>query len=235
MNKLERVESGLLGSRDALYALERADQARLLVLSDTHGHYDLFESIVREYGPSSDALLFAGDGMWDVVQYVENAHASERLRVALPPVVAFVAGNGDGDQYRVCLPSNGPVDEPSEAPGFSLTVPQRLVVKACGFSVLLAHGHRHSVDVNPEILVSLARSLACDVAVHGHTHIPFAEEFTSVLVLNPGSPSRPRGHTGPSFALVDLESTVLTPKVTFCAVSEAPRGGFAFGESPARL
>jgi len=54
-------------------------------------------------------------------------------------------------------------------------------------------------------------------------------------VLNPGSPSRPRGHSSPSFALVDLDSTVLSPKVTFCAVTELSRGGFAFVESPARL
>jgi putative phosphoesterase len=234
MNALERISPGLLGSPDALSNLENADSARLLVIADTHGHYEVLEAIIREYGPSSDVLLFAGDGMWDIVQYLENAQESDKLKAALPPVLAFVSGNGDGDEYRVSLPS-ADVHAEEDAPGVTLSVPVRLIVKASGYAILLVHGHRYSVDVNPEILVDVAHSLDCDIAIHGHTHLPFAEEYSHILVLNPGSPSRPRGQSRPGFAFVDLESTGLAPRVTFCTVEDGARGSFSFIESPAIL
>jgi hypothetical protein len=234
MNALDRLSPGLLGSSEALEFLEKADSARILAIADTHGHYEVLETIIREYGPACDLMLFAGDGMWDVVQYVENAQESDRLRAALPSVVAFVSGNGDGDEYRVSLPQSDAHDA-EDAPGVTLSVPARLIVRVCGYSILLVHGHRYSVDVNPEILVDVAHGMNCDIALHGHTHLPFAEEYSHILVLNPGSPSRPRGQSQPGFALVDLEATGITPKVTFCAIGETSRGSFSFSEFPARL
>lgn len=228
MNVLTQLDSGLLGSPEAVAALASADSARILVLSDTHGHYNVVEAILREFGPKCDALLFAGDGMWDLVQFIENAQETEKCRDALPPVVAFVAGNGDGEQYRVSLPVTGDTPEPEDVPGYSLTVPSRQIIRACGYSILLVHGHRHSVDVNLEILVDCAHAVDCDIAVYGHTHIPFAEEFTSILALNPGSPSKPRRHADPSFAIVELDSTSTDPKVDFYKIKEGTRGNFHF-------
>lgn len=228
MNALTQAKGGMLCDEDAAERLARADSARLLVVSDTHGHYDVLEAIVREYGLSSDALLFAGDGMWDIVQYLENAQDSERLKAALPPVVAFVAGNGDGDQYRVSLGSGGGALAIEDAPGYSLTVPPRQIARACGYSILLVHGHRHSVDVSLDLLVDSARAMDCDIAIFGHTHMPCSETYSGILALNPGSPARPRGRHGPSFALIDLESTSTEPKATFVSILPGSRGTVRF-------
>lgn len=228
MNVLTQLESGFLGSSEALDSLFAAETARLLVFSDSHGHYEVVEAIIREFGPDCDALLFAGDGMWDIVQYIENAQESERFRGALPPVVAFVAGNGDGDQYRVGLPSSGDALEPEDIPGYSLSVPSRQIVRTCGYGILLVHGHRHSVDVNLEILVGVAHAMDCDIAIYGHTHIPFCEEFSHILALNPGSPAKPRGHAEPGFAIISLDATSIAPKVDFYTVKEGSRGHNSF-------
>lgn len=230
MNTLVQLESALLGSEEAVQALSQADSSRILVVSDTHGHYPVFEAIVREYGPLCDALLFAGDGMWDLVEYIENAHDSDRLREALPPVAAFVAGNGDGDQYRVRLGSAGDPEHPREAPGCSLVVPSRQILHASGYSLFLTHGHRYSVDVSLEMLVDSAHAMGCDVAVFGHTHIPFAETFTHILALNPGSPARPRGKSEPSFAVLELDAVSTEPKTSFFLVREGLLGGISFDE-----
>lgn len=228
MNSLIQLESGLLGSAEAVASLSESETSRILCVSDTHGHYGVFESIVREYGPECDALLFAGDGMWDLVEYMENAHDSDRLKSALPPVVGFVAGNGDGDQYRVRLGTSGDPEHPSEAPGCTLIVPSRQILHASGYSILLTHGHRYSVDVSLEMLVDSAHAMKCDIAVFGHTHIRFAETFTHILALNPGSPARPRGKTEPGFALVELDTTSTEAKTTFITVKEGLLGGFSF-------
>ncbi len=233
MNALIQLDTGILGSAEAVSALCDAGEARILVLSDTHGHYAVVEAILREFGPSSDALLFAGDGMWDFVQYLENAQESDRLKAALPPVVVFVAGNGDGEQYRVTISGPGDTPEPEDVPGYSLGIPSRQIVHACGYSIFLVHGHRHSVDVSLEVLVDSAHAMDCDIAVYGHTHIASSENFSHILALNPGSPSRPRGHTAPGFAVLELEASSTTPKVDFYVVHEKPRGGFGFEKHPA--
>lgn len=228
MNALVQQDTDILGSADSISRLATAEQARILILSDTHGHYSVFESVLKEFGPSCDALLFAGDGMWDIVQYLENAQESERLLEALPPVVAFVAGNGDGDRYRVSIPANGDPADPENAPAFSLNVPQRQILRACGYGIFMVHGHRHSVDVSLEVLLDSAHAMDCDIAVYGHTHIPMAEEFSNILALNPGSPARPRGRAGPGFAIITLDSGLTTPKTDFFAVTSGFLGAYGF-------
>ena len=109
----------------------------------------------------------------------------------------------------------GDAPEPGEAPGLSFMVPSRQIVQAAGYQILLVHGHRHSVDVSLEVLLNSAQAMNCDIAVFGHTHMPFAEEFSSILALNPGSLSRPRGRSKASFAVLALESDSTVPSVEF--------------------
>lgn len=229
MNGLERSVPGFLGSEASLAALAASESARVLLLSDTHGHYSVVEAIIREFGPDCDALAFAGDGMWDIVRYLERAYESDKLAHVLPPVLAFVSGNGDGEEYRVGLPENG--DSAKTSPGFTFSVPDRLIIAVAGFRLLLAHGHRHSVDVSPEILINVAHSLDCDVAIFGHTHMPFHEEYSHILAVNPGSPARPRGGSAPSFALLEVDSTSIVPRVRFMTVRDGMLGSFHFTEN----
>jgi putative phosphoesterase len=67
------------------------------------------------------------------------------------------------------------------------------VVCLGGVRIFMAHGHRYGVNDSPARLVARARELHCTVALYGHTHVPLLDEGGDVLVLCPGSPSRPRG------------------------------------------
>lgn len=215
MNTLNQLDSGLLGSSEAVRALSKASTARILVFSDTHGHFAVVDSIIKRFGPECDCLLFAGDGMWDIVQYIENAQESTALREALPPVVAFVRGNGDGDEYRVSQSSSD-----DDLPGYLLTVPARQIVQACAHQILLVHGHHYSVDSGMEGLFHAAHALHCTIAVYGHTHIPVFRQSTRFFALNPGSASRPRGHSENSFAILHIDSSLEKPNVEFYHVNE---------------
>ena len=46
--------------------------------------------------------------------------------------------------------------------------------------------------------------VTCDVAICGHTHRPFIEHDTKTrtLIMNPGSPSLPRGGNGPTIGRI---------------------------------
>jgi putative phosphoesterase len=43
------------------------------------------------------------------------------------------------------------------------------------------------------------------VCVHGHTHIPRADQTGATLTVCPGSPTRPRGGSSPSVAVLTIE------------------------------
>ena len=68
MIEISQHKQNIIGSREAIAALENKDHARLLVLSDSHGRYGLMESIVRGFGGKCDALIFCGDGVCDIAQ-----------------------------------------------------------------------------------------------------------------------------------------------------------------------
>ena len=59
-----------------------------------------------------------------------------------------------------------------------------------------------------------AKELDQDIVVFGHTHVPLCEYYGDALLLNPGSPSRPRGGAKPSFAVLTLQKGEV-PQVEF--------------------
>lgn len=52
----------------------------------------------------------------------------------------------------------------------------------------------------------LAREAPAAVLVHGHTHRPEVRRDGSLLVVNPGSPTQPRGGHPPSFARLERDA-----------------------------
>jgi len=77
-----------------------------------------------------------------------------------------------------------------------------LVLGVVGTKLLLTHGHMYGVAFSLDKLCYRAEELGCSAALFGHTHIQLLEEGGEVLLLNPGSPSRPRGGSRPGYALL---------------------------------
>ena len=73
-----------------------------------------------------------------------------------------------------------------------------------GFKVWLTHGHRY-IERNVQAdLGYWAHQLKQDIVVYGHTHVPMFEYYADTLLVNPGSPARPRGGSLPCFAVLTL-------------------------------
>ena len=94
----------------------------------------------------------------------------ERIRYMIPGPVIMVAGNND----------------------FSIDLPQNQIFNIGKHRVFATHGHRQSVHGGTAILESVARQNNCDIAMYGHTHVPYLRRDTDMTVLNPGSISLPR-------------------------------------------
>ncbi len=150
---------------------------RILVVSDTHGDWQALASVLGLLGRSVQALLHLGDGSGDV-------RSASRSGTPMPPSYG-VRGNVDNDS----------------------SVPLLRNFDASGRIVMVAHGHRYPLGEGISCLSSAARDAGAQAFFYGHTHIPHYEERGGVVILNPGSLSRPRGPWGPSLAIVEAPSS----------------------------
>ena len=220
MNALVQHHSQLLGSDKDIAALADAEKAKLLVLSDSHGNNNVTESIIRGFGPDCQALIFTGDGIWDILNTIKTASADKNLFAALPPVIGLVRGNGDYDTYTV-YSDNGNIP---------VQVAETQYLTAASHRVLFMHGHRHSVDFSTDNLFKTATANNADLVFFGHTHRPYKREKNQILMLNPGSCSRPRGNFPPTFAVVTVSKTN-APKIQHYAIEGSLFSGFTYRET----
>lgn len=123
-----------------------------------------------------DLILHLGDIVRDV-NYLESRY--------YPIPVKSVTGNND----------------------FFHTGDYERVVEFDGHRIFMCHGHTLGVNRGHERLINAAMRNNCSVALYGHTHRAFYEKNESgVLVVNPGSCSRPRGGE-PSFAVLETDKS----------------------------
>mgnify|MGYP002711005321 FL=1 len=95
MNFLSQLENGIFASKKDLEKFSKNENAKILVVSDSHGAKETFLSIVQTFGSKADALIFAGDGIFDLLFVIEKAKNHFSTASWLPPVIAFVKGNND--------------------------------------------------------------------------------------------------------------------------------------------
>ncbi len=101
--------------------------------------------------------------------------------VPLPPMYQ-VRGNVDGDW----------------------SLPPVRTIWALDRKIMAAHGHHYLEGSTLRPFVIAAQREAACAFLFGHTHVPYCGDDGGVLLLNPGSLSRPRGRWGPSFAVIDV-------------------------------
>ena len=82
-----------------------------------------------------------------------------------------------------------------------------------GKRFLLLHGHTVAGRLS---LCYAAKEQQADVVLFGHSHVASVETAQDVLLVNPGSLSRPRGVGAASVALLDLTDERLIVNLLFC-------------------
>ena len=191
MIEISQHKQNIIGARDAIAALETKEHARLLVISDSHGRYGVFESIVRGYGAECDALIFCGDGVCDIATLLYKQKSDKKLAGCVPPVIAAVRGN--------CDPSSYPLDKGA------LYFSEMVELEVNGRGILVSHGHNQGVDFGVETLGLEMQVSECSTAFYGHTHVAKEDIFKNYKIINPGSCSRPRGGQEAGFAIATVE------------------------------
>ena len=62
-----------------------------------------------------------------------------------------------------------------------------LTLEFDGVRVFCTHGHRYGVYFSTDRLYYAAKEKEADVALFGHTHVPFCEEMDGLTLFNPGA------------------------------------------------
>lgn len=217
MLELVQTSSMLIGSYEAAKELSQKDKADLLVISDSHGGFHNLLSVVEHFGPQCDGLVFCGDGMEDIGRLLDRAASTPELMDALPPVLACVKGNNDVETYFF--------------QSMAVQVPRDLVFEAARHRIFMTHGHHYKLYTGSSFLWEKAKSCKANITFYGHSHIAcVTAKRRSVLILNPGSCSLPRGGQPRCFAVVHLEAKKSAPSWTFYSLSEEggdPYDGYA--------
>ena len=98
--------------------------------------------------------------------------------------------------------------------------PQEHSCKLGYFRVFVTHGHRYNVRYQDIPLVEAGRRELADVILYGHTHVPdvHRDERSGILVVNPGSLSRPRQVPRvPTYAVLMISDEEL-PRAEICTL-----------------
>lgn len=160
------------------------------LISDTHGFLQLAGETVKAMGVI-DLLIHAGDHYLDAYKIAAAANV---------PVYAVV-GNCDKG-----------VDGPEEE-----------LLQLDDIRLYISHGHRYNVKKSISKLYRRAVELKACVAVFGHTHISGCWTFpadkpsqgTGLVIINPGSLSKPRDGNMSSYGLLEISGSVAKPEILY--------------------
>ena len=91
--------------------------------------------------------------------------------------------------------------------------PSERTITIAGKRIYMTHGHRQRVYYGTDTLYYTAAQEQADIALFGHTHIPYLENEGGIIIMNPGSISLPRGGNERSFAFITIENNKITASV----------------------
>jgi len=145
------------------------------------------------------ALIFSDshgniDKLLDVVKRYPKAEA------------VFHLGDVEGDTDRVRHCTSYPVYMVRGNCDYISDLPQQIVTSFAGKKIGMCHGHRYLNYGGVDTFRYWALEQQVDIAMFGHTHVPFLEQSSNLTLVNPGSISRPR-QTGfiPTYAVMEID------------------------------
>lgn len=205
MNELKLVSEGIFSSESEISNLAKKDEAKILLISDSHGNVQILRFVIENFGKNCDALMFSGDGILDLMKILEEADKNESLKECLPSTICFVKGNNDPLQY---IANFNPFEKVHKvfrkSEFYSIKIPDEIMLSVAKKKIIMVHGHEHGVYYSDLVLEKKAKQTESDIVVFGHTHVPCECNYKKYLV-NPGSISLPRNNSKPGFAFLFIQ------------------------------
>lgn len=197
MNSFRLIDDGIIGNPEDIKKLSSLEEANILIISDSHGNTANLYRILKDFGSFCHALIFCGDGVYDLGMLIDSVFAGKSEAPILPPVIVLVQGNGD------------PSSITSDFPPHLIDIPKSAVIKAAGKNIYITHGHIQNVYYGDSMLKEFADEAGCPVILHGHTHVARQTYLNGSHIICPGSISLPRGGTEKSFCVLTIKGSYI--------------------------
>lgn len=94
-----------------------------------------------------------------------------------------------------------------------MSTPDDRLIEIEGHKLFLTHGHKYGVKTSLNNIFYKAKSLEAELVLFGHTHTTLLVEYEGVTIINPGSPTIPRGGNKPSLAVLTIDSEKIEKKL----------------------
>lgn len=153
---------------------------RILVFSDSHNSDTNMNTALKRNHNRFDLCIHLGDGCREF----------EAAGEGYSPI-PFVTVNGNGEDF------------------FGTQRINETALDLDGCRIFITHGHRYNVKFGYDRLIYRALEKECDIALFGHTHIPYNKYMPELgkkglYLFNPGSISRPPMGTKPSYGVIEI-------------------------------
>jgi len=132
------------------------------------------------------------------------------------PDADYLISLGDSELDQDFLLSNDIIPIKGNSPRDAGFVYER-ILEVEGKRIFLTHGHKFAVHRNLRKLGKYAIENQCNIVLYGHTHILEKTMMSGIVLINPGSCSRPRNTLPPTYLIIEIteEETKYTFKDSF--------------------
>lgn len=96
---------------------------------------------------------------------------------------------------------------------YGSAVPNENIFFMGGKRFFVTHGDMYGVNWSTDRLCYKGAEVGADVCLYGHTHIPDIEYYNGMVIMNPGSPTNPRGGSKFSYGIIKIEDGIVTPSL----------------------
>jgi len=152
---------------------------KLLVFSDSHGSVTALKAVfnwAKDYIPPNGTICMTaclGDGLSDLGKAADETGFYSEWKL--------VCGNND----------------------FNIHAPEAAVFDFCEHRFYMCHGHRQALYYGFSKLLTISKHNEAEVALFGHSHVPYCKKENGILLVNPGSVGQPRSAIGATFAVIE--------------------------------
>lgn len=166
---------------------------KVFFVSDIHGSYYYAKKAIEKFEEEkADVLVMLGDVLYHgprnpLPKEYDPASVADLLNQYKNKIIA-VRGNCDSevDQMVLNYPMMGDYH----------------ILMMDGYKVFMTHGHLYNKNQMPELNEG-------DAFIHGHFHLPMADQLKGIYYLNPGSITLPKENNPNSYAIIDNDEFMI--------------------------
>lgn len=160
---------------------------RIGILSDTHGDKANLIRALQDMG-EVDAIFHLGDYIKDV-DYIEAVYSGD-IYVVHGNCDLFAGVSDDGNIY-----------------------PSEIVVTLEDKKIFATHGHRYRAKEGLNTLYYKSKEIKADIVLFGHTHCSKIICIDEMVMMNPGSISRPRNKSRSTYGIIEITNGNIKPEI----------------------